>query len=165
MELYFHHQTHSQLSIISALAQPLLSLWSCCSCPSLFPSLAYWMPSDQRGSSCSVISFLLFLTVYGVLQTRILKMVVISFPSGPYIVSTLHYDPSILGDSVYHGWLLHLIVKTPSSLKGCDPFQYQTVLITIALQYVLKSVMVFCNITFSSFDCLAVLGSNNWEVF
>ena len=61
MGLYFHHQTHSQLSIISALAQPLLSPWSCCSCLPLFPSLAYWMPSDLGGSSCSVISFSLFL--------------------------------------------------------------------------------------------------------
>ena len=78
--------------------------------------------------------FLPFLTVYGVLQTRILKLVAISFPSGPYIVSTLHYDPCILGDSVYHGWWLHWIVKTPLSLEGCDPFQYQTVLISIALQ-------------------------------
>ena len=61
MGLYFYHQTHSQLTIISVLAQPLLSLWSCCSCPPLFPSLAYWMPSDLGGSSCSVISFYLFL--------------------------------------------------------------------------------------------------------
>ena len=55
------------------------------SCPPLFPSLACWMPSDLGDSSCSVIIFLPFLTVYGVLQTRMLKLVAISSSSGPFL--------------------------------------------------------------------------------
>ena len=38
------------------------------------------------------------------------------------------YNPHFMYDNTA------TIVKTPSSLQGCDPFQYQTVLITIALQ-------------------------------
>ena len=47
--------------------------------------------------------FLHFPTVHGVLQARILERVVISSSSRPHVVRTLHYDPSILGDSAQPG--------------------------------------------------------------
>ena len=56
--LYFHHQTHPQTGIVSALAQPLRSFWSF----SLHSSpVACWTSSDLWGSSLSVISFCLFI--------------------------------------------------------------------------------------------------------
>ena len=44
-----------------------------------------------------------FLIVYGILKARILKWFAIPFSSGPHFVRTLHYDPSILGGSTWHG--------------------------------------------------------------
>ena len=43
----------------------------------------------------SVLSFLPFSTVHGVLKARIPKWFAISFSSGPCFVRTLHHDPSI----------------------------------------------------------------------
>ena len=48
-------------------------------------------------SSSSNVNLVLFHTVHGVLQARILEWVAISFSSGPYVVRILHYDLSILG--------------------------------------------------------------------
>ena len=47
--------------------------------------------------------FLLFHTVHGVLQARILKWFVIPFSSGPHSVRPLHHDPPILGGATWHG--------------------------------------------------------------
>ena len=58
--LYFHHQSHPQLVVVSALA------------PSLFLEVflhwfpvAYWVPTDLGRSSFSVLSFCLFLLFMG----------------------------------------------------------------------------------------------------
>ena len=56
-------------------------------------------------SQCPI--FLPFLTVHGVLKTRILKWFAISFSSGPHFVRTLHYEPSILGGPTWHGLYFH----------------------------------------------------------
>ena len=56
---YFHHQTHPQLNIVSALAQPL-HFGAIGNSPPLF-SVAYWTPSNLGGSSFSVRSFYLFI--------------------------------------------------------------------------------------------------------
>ena len=48
-------------------------------------------------NSSSNVNLVLFHTVRGVLQARILEWVAISFSSGPYVVRILHYDLSILG--------------------------------------------------------------------
>ena len=65
--LYFHHQTHPQLSIVSALAQLLQSFWSYQSgviafCPT---PRTYWTPSNLRDSSSDIVSFCLFLLFMG----------------------------------------------------------------------------------------------------
>ena len=77
------HQTHPQLSIISALAQPLLSFWSISNCPLLFPSSI--VGTFQPGRlifHCHI--FLPSHTVQGVLQARIPECVAISFFRGPH---------------------------------------------------------------------------------
>ena len=50
--LVFHHQTHPQLNVISALSQLLHSLWS-------YSPVTYWTPSNLGGSCSTVISFCL----------------------------------------------------------------------------------------------------------
>ena len=59
--------------------------------------IAYWAPTDLGSSSFSILSFLPFHTVHGVLKARILKWFAIPFSSGPYSVRSLHHDPPILG--------------------------------------------------------------------
>ena len=59
--------------------------------------------TDLGSSSFSVIIFLPFHTVHGVLKARILKCFAILFSSGPHFFRTLHHDPSILGGPTRHG--------------------------------------------------------------
>ena len=59
--------------------------------------VAHGAPTDLGSSSFSVISFLPFHSVHGVLKARILKRFAILFSTGPRFVRTLHHDPSILG--------------------------------------------------------------------
>ena len=79
------------------LLSPVTSTAGYCFCfgsiPSLFLELflhwspvAYWAPTDLGSSSFSILSFLPFLTVHGVLKARILKWFAISFSSGPHSV-------------------------------------------------------------------------------
>ena len=68
----------------------LLGLFLCSSL------VAYWTPIDLRGSSFSVISFLPFCTVHGVLKARLLKWFSIPFSSGPCFVRILHHEQSVL---------------------------------------------------------------------
>ena len=71
--------------------------------PPLFPS-SIWTPSDQRFIFQGHI-FLLFHTVYGVLEASVLEWFAIPFSSGSCFFRTLHYDPSVLGgtqDPVIH---------------------------------------------------------------
>ena len=59
--------------------------------------------TDLGSSSFSVIIFLPFHTVHGVLKARILKWFAIPFSSGPHFVRTPHNDPTIFGASTWHG--------------------------------------------------------------
>ena len=65
--------------------------------------VAYWSPTDLGSSSFSLIFFLPFHTVHGVLKARILKWFAIPFFSGPCFVKTLHHDPSFLGGPTWQG--------------------------------------------------------------
>ena len=60
-------------------------------------SCSIWAPADLGSSSFSVLSFLPFHAVHGVLKARILKWFAIPFSSGPLFVRILYHDPSILG--------------------------------------------------------------------
>ena len=62
--LHFHHQTHPQLSIISALAQ-LRFFLDLLAIVLHFSPVAYWTPSNLGGSSSGVISFCLFTLLMG----------------------------------------------------------------------------------------------------
>ena len=53
---------------------------------------AYWAPSDLGSSSFSVLSFLPFHAVHGVLKVRILKWFAIPLSSRPRFVRILHHD-------------------------------------------------------------------------
>ena len=113
------HQTHPQLSIISALAQPLLSFWSISNCPLLFPSSI--VGTFQPGRlifHCHI--FLPSHTVQGVLQARIPECVAISFFRGPHFFRTLHGDPTILG--ALHG-------MAQSFINLCKPFHHDKAVI------------------------------------
>ena len=88
------------------LSSPVTSTTGCCSrfgsASSFFLELffhsspeAYWAPTNQGSSSFSVLSFLLFHTVHGVLKVIILKWFAILFSSGTCFVRTLHHDPSV----------------------------------------------------------------------
>ena len=50
--------------------------------------IVYWAPTNLGNSFFSVIIFLPFHTVYGLLKTRILKWFAIPFSSGPHFVRT-----------------------------------------------------------------------------
>ena len=80
--IYFHHQTHPQLGVLSALAQPLHSFWS------YFPALPqYILDTYQPGKfifQCHIS--LPFHIVHVVLKARILKWLAIPFSSGPCFV-------------------------------------------------------------------------------
>ena len=65
--------------------------------------IAYWAPTDLGSSSFSILSFLPFHTVHGVLKARILKSFAIPFSSGPHSVILLHHDLSILGGLMWRG--------------------------------------------------------------
>ena len=71
--------------------------------PSALPQLHIWTASNLGGSSSGSI-FLPFHTVYEVLTARILAWIAISSSKGPHFVRTLHYDPSLLGGPVQHGY-------------------------------------------------------------
>ena len=62
--LHFHHQTHPQLSIISALAQ-LRFFLDLLAIVLHFSPVAYWTPSNLGGSSSGVISLCLFMLFMG----------------------------------------------------------------------------------------------------
>ena len=73
--------------LLFILSEAIAPLFSC----------SIWAPTDLGSSSFSVLSFLPFHAVHGVLKARILKRFVIPFSSGPLFVRTLHHDPSVLG--------------------------------------------------------------------
>ena len=69
-EFYFCHESHSQLGIVFALAQPLHFFLE--SFLHSFP-VAYWAPIGLGSSSFSAIYLFAFYTVHGVLKVTILK--------------------------------------------------------------------------------------------
>ena len=73
--------------------------------------VAYWAPTDLGSFSFSVIIFLTFHTVYGVLKVRMLKWFAIPFYSGPHFLRTLHHDPYVywMGSKERRDLLLYLL--------------------------------------------------------
>ena len=85
------------------LPSPVISIAGCCFCFGSissfllklflhFSPVAYWAPTYLRSSSFSVLYFLPFQIVHGVLKAQILKWLAISFSRGPCFVRTLHHD-------------------------------------------------------------------------
>ena len=87
----------------------LLELFLCSS------SVTYWAPTNLGSSSFSVISFLPFHTIHGVLKAKMLKWFAITFSTGPHFVRTLHHDLSVLGGPTWHCPMFHWV------RQGCDP--------------------------------------------
>ena len=85
--------------------------------------VVYWTPSDlARGLIFWWHIFLLFHTIHGVLEGRILKWVAISSSSGLCFVRTLHYDLSIWWGGAYVAWLIaSLSYRSPFAQQGCYP--------------------------------------------
>ena len=115
------------------LLSPVISTtgwWFCFgSIPSFFLELflhwspvAYWAPTDL-GVHLSVSYLLLFHTVCGVFKARILKLFANPFSSGPHHVRRLHYDPSVLGGSTWHG----LVSLSLTSCGPCDQIGWLSV--------------------------------------
>ena len=109
--LYFHHESHSQLGIISLWLR--LFILSGVISP-LFSSriLGTYRPGEFI-FQCLI--FLPFHTVHGVLKVRILKWFAIPFSSGSFFVRPLHHDPSVLGGPTQHGSQFHWV------RQGCGP--------------------------------------------
>ena len=63
----------------------------------IFRTIAYWAPTNPGSSPFSILSFLPFHNVHGVLKARKLKWFAIPFSSGPHSVRPLHHDPPVLG--------------------------------------------------------------------
>ena len=100
--LYFHHQTHPQVSTVYTLAHYLILSGVFSDCLPSFPSsILDTFPPGERIFQCPV--FLLFHDVHRALVARIFEWVAISSSSGPCFIRTLHYDPSVLGGSSWHG--------------------------------------------------------------
>ena len=74
-------------------------------CPLLFASSTLDTFQPGLGGLIFQHHILLFQTVHGVLQARILEWVSISFSSGPHFIRTLHYDPLVLGGPAWCGSL------------------------------------------------------------
>ena len=103
---YFHHQSHPQLSIISALTQSLSGAIS--NCPLLFPTTTPDTFRHGVGEGGLIFWYHIFSpfhTIHGGLKVRILQWVAISSSSGPHFVRTLHYDlcPWVALHGLAHG--------------------------------------------------------------
>ena len=89
-----HHQRNPQLGVLSTLAQPLLSFWSCFSTLSHYHTghlLTWWAHLSVSLSFCFFILFMGF--------SRQELWSGLPFPSnGPRFVRTLHHVLSVLGD-------------------------------------------------------------------
>ena len=91
--LYFHHQSHPQLGLVFALAQPLHSFLS------YFSTDLHW--PGEFIFQCYI--FLPFHTLHELLKAKILKWFAIPFSSEPRFVITLHHHLSILDSLKGHG--------------------------------------------------------------
>ena len=85
------------------ISLPHISITEHCLCfgpPSLFflelflchSPIAYWTPTNLGNSSSSAMYFCLFITVQGILESRILEWFSIPFSSGLCFFSILHHD-------------------------------------------------------------------------
>ena len=101
------------------LPSPVTSTTGCCfffvSVSSFFLELvlhwspvAYWAPTDLGSSSFSVLSFLPFHTVQGVLKARILKWFAIPFSSEPRFVelSTMTHPSWVALQGMAHSFMM-----------------------------------------------------------
>ena len=79
IRFYFHHQTHIELSVISALAQGFILSEVIRNYPSMPPQLDFFWPGGLI-FWCHI--FLPFHTVHGVLVARILEWIAIPPPVG-----------------------------------------------------------------------------------
>ena len=116
--LYFHHQVHPQLSVVSVWPSHFILSRAISNRPLLCPSTC-WTPSDLGGLSSSVISFWVFMLFIWVLVARVLEWFAILFSNGPCFVRTLLYDLSILGSPTQHGSWLHWVMQAWSPCQSC----------------------------------------------
>ena len=72
-----YHQTHPQISVISAFAQPLNSFWSYCSSPPLFPSSI----SDTFRPVELIFQYHIFLSFYAVHEVLTASILEFAIPS------------------------------------------------------------------------------------
>ena len=121
IRFYFHHQTHPQLRVISALAQ-LLHSGAISSCLPLLPSsiLDTFQPG---GLPSGVTSFCLFILFMGFSWQEYWSGLPFPSSSGPHFVRTLHYDSYVLGGPAQHGSWLDWIMQAPSPRQSCDPWR------------------------------------------
>ena len=110
--LYFHHQAHAQLGIVSALAQLLhffLKLFRCSS------PVAYWTSTDL-GFVFQHHNFLPFHTVHGIFKARMLKLFAIPFFSEPRPPTPLpEITAKLFGEEIIN--ILLCVIKHMSSEK------------------------------------------------
>ena len=99
IRLYFHQQSHPQLSVVF-LWLCLFSLSGVIS-PLISSSILGTYQPGELIFQCLI--FLPFHTVHGVLKARILTWFAIPFSSGPRFVRTLHHALSFLGGPTWHG--------------------------------------------------------------
>ena len=90
-----HHQTHLQLTVVSALAQPLHFSGAISNCPLLLPSsISDTFRPEGLIFQCHI--FLPYHVAHGVLTVRILEWFAIPSSCGPRFVRTLYYDCSFI---------------------------------------------------------------------
>ena len=125
VRLYFHHQMHPPLGIVSSWPSSFVLTGAVSNCPLLFccsildatPKL--WV-SKLRVLIFQFLIFLSLHTVRGVLMAKIPEWFAIPSSRGPHFVRTLHYDSSILGGPARHGSWLHWVTQAPLLQLGCD---------------------------------------------
>ena len=101
-------------TVSDLLSPPDIFTTGCCFCSGSISSfflelflysspVAYWAPKNLESSSFSVMYFLLFHTVHGILnKARMLKWFDIPFTSGRSFVRTLDCDLSVLAGPTQH---------------------------------------------------------------
>ena len=118
MNLTFQVPRQHSLQYWALLPSPVTSTTGCCSCfgsiSSFFLELflhwspvAYWAPTDLESSSFSILSFLPFHTVHGVLKARILKWFAILFSSGSHLseLSTMTHPSWVALHGMAHSFI------------------------------------------------------------
>ena len=144
---WFMDQVHMQYCSLqhrTLLPSPVTFTTGCCFCfgsvSSFFLELflhwspvAYLAPTNLRSSSFSVIIFLPFHTVHGVLKATILEWFAIPFSSGPRFVRTLHYDSSVLDGPAGHGSEFHWVRQGRGPCDQIGQFSVIVVFILSAL--------------------------------